>query len=48
MASSFIVSNDHVDQLLASPEATGPRGGMIIGYEALAGHYLREAEEEPA
>lgn len=41
---SFLVSLNHLNQILASPEAKGPRGGIRISYEALDGTYLREAD----
>lgn len=39
---SFFVSLGHLNQLLSSPEARGPRGGVRISYKALDGTYLRE------
>lgn len=41
---SFFVSLDHLNQILVSPKATGPRGGVRISYEVLNGTYLREAD----
>ena len=41
---SFLVSLDHLNQILASPEAEGPRGGIRLSYEALDGTYLRKAD----
>lgn len=41
---SFLVSLDHLNQILASPDARGPRGGIRLSYNALDGTYLREAE----
>jgi len=41
---SFLVSLDHLKQILAAPEARGPRGGVRLSYEALGGTYLREAD----
>ena len=41
---SFLLSLDHLNQILAAPEAKGPRGGLRISYEDLAGTYLREAD----
>lgn len=41
---SFLLSLDHLNQMLASPEAKGPRGGVRLSYEALDGTYLREAD----
>ncbi|HCC55318.1 MAG TPA: hypothetical protein DEQ20_10430 [Desulfobulbaceae bacterium] len=41
---SFLVSLDHLNQILAAPETRGPRGGIRLSYEALDGTYLREAD----
>ena len=41
---SFLVSLDHLNQILAAPEAKGPKGGVRLSYEALEGTYLREAD----
>jgi hypothetical protein len=41
---SFVVSLDHLNHILASPAAKGPRGGIRISYERLDGTYLREAD----
>ena len=41
---SFLVSLDHLNQILAAPVAEGPRGGIRISYNALEGTYLREAD----
>lgn len=41
---SFLVSLDHLKQVLASPEAKGPKGGIRLSYDALDGTYLREAD----
>lgn len=41
---SFFVSLDHLNQIIASPEAKGPRGGIRLSYKALDGTYLREAD----
>jgi hypothetical protein len=41
---SFLVSLDHLNQILAAPETKGGRGGVRISYEALSGTYLREAD----
>ncbi len=41
---SFFVSLDHLKQLLAAPEAKGPRGGIRLSYNTLDGTYLREAD----
>ena len=39
---SFLVSLDHLRQILASPEAQGPRGAVRVSYDALDGTYLRQ------
>jgi len=41
---SFLVSLDHLNQVLSSYEAKGVKGGVRISYEALGGAYLREAD----
>ncbi len=41
---SFLISLDHLNQILASPEAKGSRGGIRLSYGALDGTYLREAD----
>lgn len=41
---SFLVSLDHLNHILASPVARGPRGGVRMSYDALDGTYLREAD----
>lgn len=41
---SFLVSLDHLNQILAAPEAKGPKGGIRLSYEALDGTYLRETD----
>ncbi|MCF6266287.1 MAG: hypothetical protein L3J57_07050 [Desulfuromusa sp.] len=41
---SFLVSLDHLNQILAAPEFRGPRGGVRLSYETLDGTYLREAD----
>lgn len=41
---SFIVSLDHLNQLLVTPEAKGPKGGIRLSYNTLGGNYLREAD----
>lgn len=41
---SFLVSLDHLNQILAAPEAKGPKGGVRVSYAALDGTYLREAD----
>ena len=40
-ASSIILSLEHLNQLIAKGGATGPRNGLRISYQKLAGHYLR-------
>ena len=39
---SFLVSLDHLKQILASPEAQGPRGAVRVSYDTLDGTYLRQ------
>lgn len=41
---SFLVSLDHLNHILASPSAKGPKGGVCMSYDALNGTYLREAD----
>lgn len=41
---SFLVSLDHLKQILSSPKNKGPRGGIRVSYETLDGTYLREAD----
>jgi hypothetical protein len=41
---SFLVSLDHLNHILASPSAKGPKGGVRMSYDALDGTYLREAD----
>jgi hypothetical protein len=41
---SFIISLDHLNHFLASLKGKGPKGGVRVSYEALAGAYLREAD----
>ncbi|MGH8228583.1 MAG: hypothetical protein ACREU3_11895 [Steroidobacteraceae bacterium] len=41
---SFLVSLDHLNQLLAAPKTRGPKGGVRVSYEALDGTYLREGD----
>ena len=41
---SFLVSLDHLNQILAGSKTGGPRGGVRVSYEALDGTYLREAD----
>lgn len=41
---SFLVSLEHLNRILAAPEAKGPKGGVRLSFEALEGTYLREAD----
>lgn len=41
---SFLVSLDHLNEILAAPENKGPKGGVCLSYEALDGTYLRETD----
>ena len=41
---SFLVSVDHLNQILAAPGSRGPKGGLRLSYEALDGTYLRESD----
>jgi hypothetical protein len=41
---SFIVSLGHLNQILATPRAKGPKQGVRVSYEALGGTYLREPD----
>jgi hypothetical protein len=41
---SFLVSLDHLNQILSAPKTKGPRGGIRVSYESLDGSYLREAD----
>ena len=41
---SFLVSIDHLKQVLVAPENRGPKGGIRLSYEALDGTYLRESD----
>lgn len=41
---SFIVSLDHLNHILASPETRGPKGGIRLSYKTLDGTYLRETD----
>ena len=41
---SFLVSLAHLNQILASPEAKGPKDGIRLSYDDLDGTYLREAD----
>lgn len=39
---SFIISLEHLNQILAAPTSRGTKGGVRVSYEALDGTYLRE------
>ena len=41
---SFLVSLDHLKQIIGSPGARGPRGGVRISYDTLDGAYLRKSD----
>lgn len=41
---SFLVSLDHLNHIITSPTAKGPKGGVRMSYDALDGTYLREAD----
>ena len=41
---SFVISLDHLNQILASPEARGPKGGIRVSYDTLDGTYLRDTD----
>lgn len=41
---SFLVSLDHLNQILTSTKAKGPREGIRLSYETLDGTYLRETD----
>ena len=41
---AFLVSLDHLQQILASPEAHGPKGGVRVSYDTLDGTYLRQSD----
>jgi hypothetical protein len=41
---SFLVSLDHLSQILSTRETKGPRGGIRLSYKTLDGTYLREAD----
>ena len=40
----FLISLEHLGQILSSPNAEGPRGGIRLDYDALDGTYLRESD----
>lgn len=39
---SFLVSLDHLNQILAANKKRGPKGGVRVSYEAMDGTYLRD------
>jgi len=41
---SLIVSVDHLDRILATPELVGLRGGVRLSYDSLGGAFLRESD----
>lgn len=41
---SFLVSLDHLNQILADPESKGPRGGVRVSFNTLDGTYLRKKD----
>ena len=41
---SFLVSLDHLNQILASPDAQGAKGAVRVSYDTLDGTYLRQAD----
>ncbi len=41
-ATNFIISLEHFNEILLSPQGRGPRGGQRIDYEVLEGRYLRK------
>lgn len=41
---SFLVSLEHLNQILIDPECRGPKGGIRISYKSLSGAYLRETD----
>ena len=41
---SFVVSLDHLNQILAASRSRGSKGGIRVSYDALDGTYLREAD----
>ncbi len=41
---SFLVSIDHLNQILTAAEAKGPKGGVRLSYEILDGTYIRETD----
>lgn len=42
--SSFIMTLEHLNRILASPAGKGAKGGVRLSYEGLKGAYLREAD----
>ncbi|MCD6390282.1 MAG: hypothetical protein J7L69_12790 [Desulfobulbaceae bacterium] len=41
---SFVISLDHLKQILTSRKSRGAKGGIRVSYEALDGTYLRESD----
>lgn len=41
---TFIISRDHLKQLLDNPMHKGPRGGVRLSFDALRGAYLRDSD----
>lgn len=41
---AFLISLDHLSQILADPTTKGARNGVRVSYDALDGTYLREAD----
>ncbi len=41
---SFLVSLDHLNRILTSPEAQGAKGAIRVSYDTLDGTYLRQAD----
>lgn len=41
---SFLISLEHLNLVVKSPKAKGPRGGIRLSYDALDGTYLRETD----
>jgi hypothetical protein len=41
---SFVISLDHLNQVLDATASKGPKGGVRVSYDALDGAYLRESD----
>lgn len=41
---AFLISLGHLNQILNSPKAIGPKGGIRLSYDTLDGTYLRETD----